>query len=118
MFVQKIFRILIGGSLLCCGFRYTFAVHEAKRMSDVRILSSNERKLVFEYLPEFPSFETVDINNQTYTSLQVHNCGIIYEEGKPILPSRTLLVGAPNHGYVTTIISDFQYIARPRRTEC
>ena len=96
--------------MLYVGLGHVVTVHADKSARDIRILRSDENKLIFEYLPASPSFTTVSIDGQTYVSLQLNNCGHLYEEGKPILPVRTLLVGMPNHGRVTARMADFQWI--------
>jgi hypothetical protein len=103
------FRILPTGFLLCAGFGYFLPVHADDAAKDFRIISCDEKKLILEYVPEFPSFTNFSIEGKTYVSVQLNKCGNLNEEGKPMLPIRTLLVGVPPYANVTARAVDIQY---------
>jgi hypothetical protein len=107
--IQNKVLIILGCLCLTMGFGQLPVLYANYTANDIRVLYSDEKKLVIEYLPEFPSITTVNLNNQSFASLQVYNCGNLFKEGTPILPSRTLIVGVPNPSVVTAKIIDYQY---------
>lgn len=76
------FRILATGFLFYAGFGYFLPAHADDAAKDFRIISCDKRKLILEYVPEFPSVTTFSVAGKTYVSVQVNMCGNFNEEGK------------------------------------
>lgn len=103
-------RFLFSAGLVpLTGLGYFFPMDAQNAVGDVRVMSSDDRKLVFEYLSESPFFTPFSMEGKSYVGVQLKNCGNLSEEGKPVLPVRTLLVGVPPYARVIAKTVDVQY---------
>lgn len=63
---------------------------------DVKILESNDKKLVFEY---YPQIKKEYMKSKEYVFYNVSNCSYPVEVGSPMIPSRCIIIGVPVNGF-------------------
>ena len=90
-------------------YSLALSVYAGELNRDVRILKSDMKKIVFEYVPPAPRFSSIRVDGEKYTTINMQQCGKTFETGKPVLPVRTLTVGIPARGSATAKIIDFRF---------
>jgi len=62
---------------------------------DVRILESNDKRLIFEY---YPQVKKEYMKSGEYVFYNVSNCSYPNEVGNPMIPERCIIIGVPVNG--------------------
>ena len=75
---------------------------------DIKLITSNQNSLIFEWQPQGISISSKILDNQTYTDLSFNYGNIVSEIGAANIPWRILSIGIPAEGIQSVQITNLQ----------